>query len=135
MERIPDRVAVATVSQPMDATLLQLKLGSFGIESELDGDFTVAANPLLSNAIGGIRVVVSTPDAERATRILAEHFQAQAEADAAVARICPKCGGKNGNPVRRPLLLGFLAVLTLGVFCLVYPWPRYRCPDCNHKWR
>ncbi len=135
MESTPHMVVVATVSQPFEATPIQMKLGSFGIESELNGEMTVAANPFLSNAIGGIQVLVSETDAERATEILAEHRRVEAEEEAARARTCPKCGNTNGVPVKRPVLIAILAVVTLGAFCLLYPWPRYRCPDCRHKWR
>jgi hypothetical protein len=135
MERIPDMVPVATVSQPMEATPIQIKLGSFGIESELSDNLTVAANPLLSNAVGGIQILVSGAEAERASDILADHRRAEAEAEAERARTCPKCGNKSGVSVKRPVLVGILGVVTLGAFCLLYPWPRYKCSDCKHKWR
>jgi hypothetical protein len=135
MESTPHMVVVATVSQPFEATPIQMKLGSFGIESELNGEMTVAANPFLSNAIGGIQVLVSETDAERATEILAEHRRVEAEVEAVRARTCPKCGNTNGVPVKRPVLIAILAVVTLGAFCLLYPWPRYRCQDCRHKWK
>ena len=128
-------VTVATVSHPIEATPIQMKLGSFGLESELDGDLTVAAHPLLSNAIGGIHILVSSADAARASEILAEHRRAEAAEEAQRARTCPKCKSQNGIPVKRPVLVGILAVLTIGVFSLLYPWPRYKCPDCRHKWR
>lgn len=134
MEDSCDTVVVATVSQPMDATMVQVRLGADGIESQLDGEFTVAVNPLLSNALGGVRVLVSAGDAERAAEIVADFFREKAEEEAVVAKTCPRCGSKNGAMVRRPLLLGLLAVVTLGAFCLLYPWYRYRCPDCKHKW-
>ncbi|MFC1497934.1 hypothetical protein ACFLS1_05610 [Verrucomicrobiota bacterium] len=130
-----EMVVVATVSQPMEATPIQVRLGTEGIDSHLDGDYTVAANPLLSNAIGGIQLLVSARDAERAAAVLAEYFKAKAESEAIVARTCPRCGKKNGIDVRRPALLAVLAVITFGAFCLLYPWPLYRCPDCKHKWR
>ena len=130
-----EMVAVATVSQPIEAMPIQVELGSFGIESKLNGDLIVAANPLLSNAIGGIQVMVSPADAERAIEILAERRFVEAEAEAERARTCPNCGNKNGVSIKRPALIGILAVLTLGAFCLLYPWPRYKCPDCRYKWR
>lgn len=128
-------VAVATAAQPMDATTIQVELGSCGIDSELDGEFTVAANPLLSNAIGGIKILVPFNDAERAKSILTANSQAKVEEEAIRAKTCPKCENENGKPVRRPNWAGILAVITLGAFSVFYPWPKYRCPDCNHKWK
>ena len=127
-------VILATVSQPMEATPIQLKLDSFGIESELHGELTVAANPFLSNAVGGIQILVSETDAKRAAEILAEHRRLGAEKEAERARTCPECGKTNGVPVDRPLFIGILAVFTFGIFSILYPWPKFQCPNCRHKW-
>ena len=135
MEESIKTIPVAIASQPMEATLIQVELGSNGIESELDGEFTVAANPLLSNAVGGIRIMVSAQDTERALAVLEAHSQAKAEEEAALAKTCPRCKNENGEAVRRPNWAGVLAVITLGAFALFYPWPKYRCPDCKHKWK
>ncbi len=54
MESTPHMVVVATVSQPFEATPIQMKLGSFGIESELNGEMTVAANPFLARQGTGL---------------------------------------------------------------------------------
>jgi hypothetical protein len=134
MEENIKMVAVATASQPMEATTIQVELGSCGIDSELDGEFTVAANPLLSNAIGGIKILVPLQEAERAMSILAANAQAKAEEEAALAKTCPKCKNENGEAIQRPNWAGVLAVITMGAFSVFYPWPKYRCPDCNHKW-
>lgn len=128
-------IPVATASQPIEATSIQIMLGAHGIESELRGELTVAANPLLSNAIGGIRILVSSADSARAMEILEEHRRLEVEAEAQRARTCPECGKGNGMAVRRPFWIGILILFTLGVFCLLYPWPRYKCPDCGWKWR
>ena len=128
-------VPITTVSQPAEATPLQVLLGSHGIKSQLDGDYTVAANPLLSNAVGGIQLMVSETNAKHATDILAEYRRAEAEEEAIRARTCPKCGCQNGDLIKRPLIFAILAIVTLGAFCLLYPWPKYKCPDCGHKWR
>ena len=135
MDKNTQMIVVATASQPMDATTIQVELGSMGIDSELDGEFTVAANPLLSNAIGGIKILVQSQDAEQAMSILAANSQAKAEEEAALAKTCPKCKNENGEAVRRPNWAGVLAVITLGAFSVFYPWPKYRCLDCNHKWK
>jgi hypothetical protein len=135
MEENIKMVAVATASQPMEATLIQVELGSCGIDSNLDGEFTVAANPLLSNAVGGIRIVVSAEDAKHASAVLANYYKQKRETDAALEKTCPKCKNENGRTVRQPNWVGILSVITVGAFSLFYPWPKYRCPDCNHKWR
>ena len=128
-------VTVATVSQPYEATPIQILLGSNGIDSELLGENTVAANPLFSNAVGGIQIAVAAEDAERATELVEEHRRAEREAEAERARKCPQCGQEGDPAPPRPSWHGVLFVLTLGAFTLLFPWPRYACTACGHKWR
>ena len=129
-------VAIGSCPQPHEAHLVQLKLGSEGVESSLDGEYTIAVNPLLSNVTGGVRILVSESDAEKASGILQDYCREKAEADAKKARICPECQSDNGVAVHRPLILSVVAVLTLGLlFCFVCPWRKYRCPECGCRWR
>ena len=127
-------VAVATASQPMEATMIQVELESHGIESQLYSELTVAANPLLSNAIGGVRVLVSAQDFARASAILAERAREKAQKEAVLARTCPECGNENGQKRRCSVWAGILMILTLGAYSLLFMSPRYVCPSCNHKW-
>lgn len=129
------RVTLTSVSQPFEAVPIQMKLSACGIETELKGEMTVAVDPLLSNAIGGIQIQVSSSDTAQAAEILAEHRREEQAAEELRARTCPKCNHQNGGPVKRPLPIGILVVLTLGIFSLLYPWPRYKCPDCQNTWR
>ena len=128
-------VAIGTFRQPDEANMFRLRLDSEKIESHLEGEYTIATYPLISNAIGGVRVLVSERDAEVASHILEDHYRERAEADAKRAKTCPRCQSEAGLEVHRSPILGILAVLTLGIFCLLFPWPRYRCPECGHKWR
>lgn len=134
MEENFEMVAVATTSQPMEATMIQVELGSHGIDSQLFSELTVAANPLLSNAIGGVRVLVSAQDFARASEILAERAQAKAQKEAVLARTCPECGNENGQKRRGSVWAGILMILTFGIYSLLFMSPRYICPSCNHKW-
>lgn len=129
-----ERVAVATTSQPMEATMIQVELASHGIDSQLFSELTIGVNPLLSNAIGGVRILVSAQDFERASEILAERAQAKAQKEALLARTCPACGNEDGTRRRLPVWFGILTVLTLGVYSLLFTSPRYVCPSCNNKW-
>ncbi len=134
MEENVEMVAVATASQTMDATMIQVELDSCGIDSQLYSELTVAANPLLSNAVGGIRILVSARDFARASAILAERAQAKMQAAAIVAKTCPRCGDENGKARHLPIWVGILMILTLGAYSLLFPFPRYVCPRCKNKW-
>lgn len=129
------KVVVATVSQTFDAMPLQIKLGSQGIKTELNGDLIVSANPLLSNAIGGVQILVSITDADRATTIVNEFHQEEAEKENERLHSCPKCGSKNGGYVKRNILTAIAIVTFIRELSLLLPWSKYKCPDCGHKWR
>ena len=57
-DQILHRVVVGHAPQPLEASLLQMELDAHGISSEQEGEYTLAVDPILSNAIGGIRIVV-----------------------------------------------------------------------------
>ena len=134
----PDTVVIATATQTIEATQLQMQLDSCGIDSQLDGEMTVTIDPLLANAIGGIRVLVAEEDAEQAREIIKDYRQKEKEAFEERAKTCPDCGEPHGKPFFGPMIIGLLTLSTLGLFgvlYLLYPWPRFKCPSCGHKWR
>ncbi|MFO7821869.1 MAG: DUF2007 domain-containing protein, partial [Lentisphaeria bacterium] len=88
-----------------------------------------------SNAVGWVKVLVDEENLEDARCIIEEHRRTAAEQHEDARKRCPKCGGTDGQEIKRPLILGILAVLTLGALTLLIGWPRFKCPDCGHKWR
>jgi predicted RNA-binding Zn-ribbon protein involved in translation (DUF1610 family) len=128
-------ITIATASQPMEAAMIQVALGSHDLDSQLDGEYTIAVDPLLSNAIGGVQVKVAPTDVARAREILAEIAREKREAESLEARTCPSCGSVEGEKIKKPNLIGILTVLTLGGFSLLFPWPKYKCPSCGTTWK
>ena len=55
-----------------EAELIVLSLSSAGIEAWLVDQFLVSSDPLISNAIGGIKIHVAEQDEARARGLLAE---------------------------------------------------------------
>lgn len=128
------QVAVGNAPQPMEAALLQMELEAHGISSVQDGEYTVAIDPLLSNAIGGVRVLVDEADEAKAREVLAEFYRRRREDEAAQEFICPACGQDDALPVQRPVIFWLMMALSFGVLALL-PWPRYVCGACGHRWR
>lgn len=60
---------IATFSYSAEALILKGKIESEGIEVFLFDNNTVDTDPILSNAIGGVKMFVHTKNAERATSI------------------------------------------------------------------
>jgi len=116
-------VPVGNAPQPLDASLLQMELEAHEIYSIQDGEYTVAIDPLLSNAIGGIRILVDKADEERARQVLSDYYRRRREDTDALERTCPQCGQKNADFIRRPF------------WFLFFSWPRFECGGCGHQWR
>ena len=134
-DRILHRVVVGNAPQPLEASLLQMELDAHGISSEQEGEYTLAVDPILSNAIGGIRIVVDESNEAEARAVLRSYYQKRMADEDARVRTCPACGEMDAEWVRRPLVLAALVVMTLGLISLLCPWSRYRCKSCGHRWR
>lgn len=89
------------------------RLEEDGINCWLKDENTVTIDPILSNAIGGIKLMVEETQAERAATILKDHELQYKETIA-----CPRCGSHNIEIVSTPrkpanwisAILGFLSV-------------------------
>jgi len=66
---------ILTFTYPHEAHLVKTKLESEGIDVFIQDELTVQANNFLSNAIGGVKLLVWEQDYDRALRILIESGQ------------------------------------------------------------
>ncbi len=71
---MPDEgpLVVATFALPTEAEMARGLLESNGIQALLRDEGLVGVHPWLSNAVGGVKVVVPAEDAERAREILGD---------------------------------------------------------------
>ncbi|GAL10927.1 hypothetical protein JCM19233_1912 [Vibrio astriarenae] len=72
-------IVVARFSFPHEAHIAKANLESAGIESFIADEHTVNTQWLYSNAIGGVRLMVSEEDLEEATEILTSDFSESLE--------------------------------------------------------
>jgi len=113
------------------ANILLLRLKSEGIDCYIKDENTITIDPLLSPAIGGMKLMVNESDLVRATNLLEEFELEQLKTLA-----CPNCGSasiqriiKNRNPSN--FISGFLSSLINGS-----PDSKiiiYRCVNCGFK--
>ena len=101
--------------------MIQMELESSGIDCELDDEFIVSVDPLLANAVGGIKITVAREDAKNASHVLKKYYENKALEIAEKAKICPKCTHTDGQATQRPNWAGILSELTLGAFSILYP--------------
>ena len=64
------QVVVGSYSQIMDADFARMRLDTQGIESYLKNAHIASVNPLYTNAVGGIQLVVKEEDAPLAKQVI-----------------------------------------------------------------
>lgn len=124
---------VAVYEYPAEAHILKSKLESEGIKTFLFDEFTINTDPLISNAIGGVKVKVLTRQIEEARIVINSISKYDLDDEGAQIK-CPKC---NENKVRiystikdiKSLfwfIIGFLSS-TLPL----YTKYKYKCENCK----
>lgn len=115
----------------MDAHLLMGRLESEGIECWLQDENTVTINPIWTNAVGGIKLMVKKEDA-----VLARQIFWEIETSRKQAIGCPKCKGHNIELVSTPRKVTnwFSAIFTffVGDYALTVDKVNH-CFDCGHE--
>lgn len=71
----------------IEASLFANRLKDEGVNAFLKDEFTVTIDPILSNAVGGIKIVVPENEA-----VIADSLIKSWKAEAASSAICPTCG-------------------------------------------
>ncbi|MBB5394864.1 DUF2007 domain-containing protein [Mucilaginibacter sp. AK015] len=125
---------------PMLAHIMRTKLEDNGIPCFIADDNIISANPIYSNAVGGIKLKIFERDLEKCREILAQtgdlheqdHFEIDEETHAPV--VCPYCGSSNvryGAATERKAhwLTAFL-FLILSAFPL-YARKTWHCFNCQ----
>lgn len=124
---------------PIDAHLLKIKLESEGIPCLLVDENTVSLDPLLSHAIGGIKLKVAEKDAERAQEIL-NALEARPYSDENDEAIhCPKCASTSLHAGFRSMK-GYKGILSAFISFLLMVFPLYfkrvyRCRQCGTEFQ
>jgi rubredoxin len=108
---------------PADVQIIKGKLESEGIPVFLRDENTLNSDPLISNAIGGVKLQVYTTDKVQALKIY-EEIRSYATDDAGALIRCPNCKAQKSE----------VYFSRKGLFYKLFPFfePRkYRCTQCN----
>ena len=131
-------IAVASFSQPVEAHLARTKLESEGIPCVVGDEHLVRVDWLLSNAVGGVKVLVPRSEEQRARDALRPRPRLVAVAGQRTIvdgeMVCPRCHTDNvyySHYNRR--VAGFF-ILLLG---FLVPWRdrRWTCTECGYQWK
>ncbi len=81
----------------ISASITIARLDEEGINCHLKDEYTVTIDPFLSNAIGGIKLMVADGDLERAKSLLAGY-----DDDYRNSLTCPSCGSHDVQYINKP---------------------------------
>ena len=112
------------------ANITLTKLHAAGIECYLKDENTVTIDPMLSNAIGGIKLVVKNED-EAMVRALLHNY----DIEYMKAATCPKCGSNNFTYITKPGATNYLTAIFTWIFSsyAVAPNYVYSCGQCGFE--
>ncbi|MCX6324158.1 MAG: DUF2007 domain-containing protein [Sphingobacteriales bacterium] len=125
-----EMVTLKTFDQYFSANILRSRLESEGILCLLKDENTVTIDPLLSNAIGGIKLQVPEADWLRARSLLASY-----DDEARKSLTCPKCKSHHINLVNKQSPKNILTALLTWSFAsyALAPEQIYQCQVCGFE--
>lgn len=124
-----ETITIRAFDNYFSANILLTRLRDAGIECYLKDEYTVTIDPLLSNALGGIKLIVRKENYKAAIKML-QSFEAE-------ERIRVRCSICNHNtfsqiPSKNARNLAS-AVFGWLFFAPVTPEMVYKCNNCGHE--
>lgn len=118
-------------SNYIDAHIILGKLQAENINCWLQDEHTVSINPIWTNAVGGIKLMVAKEDEERAALLLQEM-----EAERKNNFKCPKCGSNNielvSTPRKASNWVSALLSFSVGSYAIA-TGKVYHCFSCGYE--
>lgn len=125
-----DLIIIRTFQNYFAAHILLTKLRSSGVDCYLKDEFTVTIDPFLSNAVGGIKLVVKKENEEEALSLLKE-FDEEFRANA----VCPKCGSHDIERIPKRSAANMLTAILSWLFgdYALSAENVYQCSSCKYE--
>lgn len=125
-----DLVTIRTFQNYFSAHILLTKLRASGVECYLKDEFTVTTDPFLSNALGGIKLVVKRKDEIEVLAILRQ-FDEEYRKNA----VCPKCGSHNIELVPKRTASNMLTAIATWLYSYnaISTENVYQCGSCKYE--
>jgi len=118
-------VPIYSYDNYVSAHIAMGRLEEDDINCWLKDENTVTIDPILTNAVGGIKLMVASPQVERAVGILR-----QLENQHKALSPCPKCGSLNIELVSTPRKASNWASAIIGLFITSYAMPVEKVMHC-----
>lgn len=118
-----------------EAFIYKGKLEADGIEVFVRDNFTIDSDPMVSNAIGGVKLFVREEDYKRAVEILSEISTFSLDDNGMLIQ-CPNCGADKAQLITTvkdvKSFLSFLFSLVMVVIPF-YNRYKYKCEECEYE--
>ena len=123
-------VTVKTFDNYFTANITLTRLHAAGVECYLKDEYTVTIDPILSNAIGGIKLVVKKSYEAMVKKLLDTY-----EAEYVKAATCPNCGSNSFVYITKPGATNYLTAIFTWIFSgyAVAPDYVYQCGKCGYE--
>lgn len=126
---------IAVFQYSSEAQIIKSRLEAEGIEVFLNDQFTVDTDPLVSNAIGGVKLKVWQEDEDKALEILKTISEYSLDDNGQVIE-CPICGSHKVElftNVRGFKSMFFFLFSFFTTSLPIYTRYEYRCETCKQK--
>lgn len=123
-------VVIKTFDNYFSARIFLTKLQDRGLNCYLFDENTVTIGPVISTAIGYIKLVVADKDFDFASRLLAEF-----EHEKLKNTVCPKCFSNNFLEIPKPARKNYLVAFLTWLFSsyAVSVENVYQCQNCGYE--
>ena len=124
-------VPVWSYDNYVSAHIAMGRLEEDGFNCWLKDENTVTIDPILTNAVGGIKLMVAETEAKKAWELLK-----QLQQDHKATIVCPKCGSHNIEVVSTPRKASNWASAVIGFLFTSYAMPvetANHCFDCGNE--
>ena len=118
-----------------EAIIYQGKLESEGIEVFMRDIAIVDANPIYSNAVGGIKIYVKNEDADAAKKIMAQISEFSLDDNNQLIK-CPNCGAEKIEMMTSVKDIKSLLAFVFSALISIYPFHtkhKYKCQSCKFE--
>ena len=124
-------VPVNSYTNYIDANIVLGRLQHEGVDCWLMDENTITINPIWTNAVGGIKIMVTEADAKKAVELL-NQFRAEQKEQI----VCPRCGSHNVELISTNRKPGNWFSVFIGLFLTDYAMQVEKlnhCFDCKHE--
>lgn len=123
-------VTIRTFQNYFSAHIMLTRLRVEGIDCFLKDEFTVTVDPILSNAVGGIKLVVKKEQLEEVNKLLSEFDEAYRQ-----TAVCPRCGNKTIELVPKQTTANLATAILTWLFgsYAISAKNVYQCSSCHYE--